>query len=119
MKPKIHPKYHNSCQVACACGHTFTTGSSLAEIKVEICSACHPFFTGEMKFVDTQGRVEAFQKKMEKARAHIKKKAKKTKKKEKKEKEQPKTLREMLKVGKKKAPLKKKTPKKTEDKKKE
>lgn len=107
MKPKIHPKYYNDCKVACACGNSFTTGSTSPEIKTEICSACHPFFTGEMRFVDAQGRVEAFQKKMEKARVHIKKKAKQKKKEEKEKKEQPKTLKEMLKVDKKKVKTKK------------
>lgn len=115
MKVKIHPKYHNNCKVTCACGNTFTTGSTLPEIKVEICAACHPFFTGEMKYVDTQGRVEAFQKKMAKARTHIKKKAQKTKKKQKKEKEteRPKTLKEMLTKGKRKKTKKKPKSKKT------
>lgn len=62
MKPKIHPEYHQ-VEVKCACGNTFTTGSTNREIKVDICSACHPFFTGKQKFVDTAGRVERFQKK--------------------------------------------------------
>lgn len=61
MKTKIHPQYYSDCQVTCACGNTFTTGSTLNEIKVDICSACHPFFTGQMKYVDTMGRVEKFQ----------------------------------------------------------
>lgn len=64
MKAKIHPKYYHNCLVTCACGNSFTTGSTLPEIKVDICSACHPFFTGEMKFVDTQGRVEKFRQKI-------------------------------------------------------
>lgn len=63
MKAQIHPKYYEA-KVTCACGNAFTTGSILPEIRVEICSACHPFFTGEMRFVDTQGRVEKFQQKM-------------------------------------------------------
>jgi large subunit ribosomal protein L31 len=62
MKPKIHPKYQN-CSVHCACGNTFTTRSTLSRIAVDICSACHPFFTGKQKFVDTAGRVERFSKK--------------------------------------------------------
>jgi large subunit ribosomal protein L31 len=62
MKPKIHPKYQN-CSVHCACGNTFTTRSTLPRIAVDICSACHPFFTGKQKFVDTAGRVERFSKK--------------------------------------------------------
>jgi large subunit ribosomal protein L31 len=62
MKAKIHPKYQ-TCSVHCACGNTFTTRSTLARIAVDICSACHPFFTGKQKFVDTAGRVERFSKK--------------------------------------------------------
>ena len=62
MKAKIHPKYQN-CQVHCACGNTFTTRSTLPKINVDICSQCHPFFTGKQKFVDTAGRVERFSKK--------------------------------------------------------
>ena len=59
MKAEIHPKYVE-CQVTCGCGETFTTRSTKKEIKVEICSACHPFYTGRQKFVDTAGRVEKF-----------------------------------------------------------
>ncbi len=62
MKAKIHPKYVTS-QVSCGCGNTFETRSTRPEIKVEICSNCHPFYTGQQKFVDTAGRVEKFQKK--------------------------------------------------------
>ena len=61
MKPDIHPKYEVT-QVACVCGNTFTTRSTKSDIKVEICSACHPFFTGKQKMLDTAGRVERFQK---------------------------------------------------------
>src|SRR5437763_16466938 len=62
VKAKIHPRYQ-TCTVHCACGNTFTTRSTLAKINVDICSACHPFFTGKQKFVDTAGRVERFSKK--------------------------------------------------------
>jgi large subunit ribosomal protein L31 len=62
VKPKIHPKYQ-TCTVHCACGNTFTTRSTSAKINVDICSQCHPFFTGKQKFVDTAGRVERFSKK--------------------------------------------------------
>lgn len=62
MKPGIHPKYEES-KVVCACGETFTTRSTRKEIHIEICSACHPFFTGKQKLVDTAGRIERFQKK--------------------------------------------------------
>jgi large subunit ribosomal protein L31 len=60
VKDKIHPKWFPEARVHCACGNTFTTGSTLKEIHVEICSACHPLFTGQQKFVDTAGRVDKF-----------------------------------------------------------
>ena len=62
MKPNIHPNYVES-RVICACGETFTTRSTKKEIHIEICSVCHPFFTGKQKLVDTAGRIERFQKK--------------------------------------------------------
>lgn len=62
MKADIHPKYQD-CKVTCACGNAFTTRSTTDSLHVDICSACHPFFTGKQKFVDTAGRVEKFQKK--------------------------------------------------------
>jgi large subunit ribosomal protein L31 len=60
VKEKIHPKWFPDARVHCACGSTFTTGSTLKEIAVEICSACHPLFTGQQKFIDTAGRVDKF-----------------------------------------------------------
>jgi len=60
MKPKIHPKY-GPATVKCACGNTFKTRSTKPEIFVEICSACHPFYTGREKIIDTRGRVERFE----------------------------------------------------------
>ena len=62
LKDGIHPKYVES-RVVCSCGETFLTRSTLPEIKVEVCSACHPFYTGKQKLVDTAGRVERFNKK--------------------------------------------------------
>ncbi|MCD6568375.1 MAG: 50S ribosomal protein L31 [Dehalococcoidia bacterium] len=62
MKDKIHPKYYDNARVSCLCGNTFTTGSTKPEIKVEICSKCHPFYTGTQRIVDTMGRVERFKK---------------------------------------------------------
>jgi large subunit ribosomal protein L31 len=59
MKEGIHPEYQK-CTVRCACGETFETGSTKKEIRVEICSKCHPFFTGKQKLVDTGGRVDRF-----------------------------------------------------------
>ena len=61
MKEGIHPEYGESV-VRCACGETFTTGSTKKELKVDICSKCHPFFTGRQKLVDTGGRVDRFKK---------------------------------------------------------
>ncbi len=63
MKPDIHPKYNKEAKVTCVCGNTFTTGSVLNEINVDICSACHPFFSGKQKMMDMEGRVEKFKKK--------------------------------------------------------
>jgi large subunit ribosomal protein L31 len=60
MKNNIHPKYYPDCKVTCVCGNTFLTGSTEPEIKVELCSACHPFYTGKQKLVDTARRVEKF-----------------------------------------------------------
>jgi large subunit ribosomal protein L31 len=60
MKEKIHPKFYNDAQVVCSCGNTFTTGSTKKQLRVELCSKCHPFFTGERKMIDTAGRVERF-----------------------------------------------------------
>ncbi len=60
MKEKIHPQYFTDATVICACGNTFTTGSTRKTLRVELCSKCHPFFTGERRMVDTAGRVERF-----------------------------------------------------------
>ncbi|MBM4448915.1 MAG: 50S ribosomal protein L31 [Chloroflexi bacterium] len=60
MKDKIHPKYYHDTRVICSCGNIFTTGSTKKELKVEVCSQCHPFFTGERRVLDTTGRVERF-----------------------------------------------------------
>lgn len=59
MKPGIHPEYMES-KVTCACGNAFVTRSTKAELRVEVCSECHPFFTGTQKMIDTEGRVERF-----------------------------------------------------------
>jgi large subunit ribosomal protein L31 len=61
MKNKLHPEYHE-IEVTCACGNSIKTRSTLPELKVEICSACHPFFTGKQKLIDSAGRVERFKK---------------------------------------------------------
>ena len=62
MKPDIHPAYNHQATVTCACGHTFTTGSTVDDIRVEVCSHCHPFYTGKQNLVDTAGRVDRFKK---------------------------------------------------------
>lgn len=69
MKSEIHPQYYTDTKVTCACGNTFVTGSTLKEIRVELCNKCHPFYTGKQKFVDTARRVEKFQEKMSKVSA--------------------------------------------------
>lgn len=66
MKKNIHPPYYNNAKIICACGNRFTTGSTVKEIHVEICSACHPFYTGKQKLVDTAKRVEKFEEKLAK-----------------------------------------------------
>lgn len=66
MKPDIHPRYHQA-EVHCACGTTFTVGSTAESIRVEVCSNCHPFYTGTQNIVDTAGQVERFQRRMERA----------------------------------------------------
>ena len=66
MKHDIHPKYYPNAKVHCACGNTFTVGSTKEYIEVEICSKCHPFYTGKEKIIDTLGRVEKFRKRLAK-----------------------------------------------------
>ena len=94
MKKKIHPKWYPDAKVTCSSGNSFTVGSTKPELHVEVCSACHPFFTGKMRYLDTMGRVEKFQAKRKAAATKAVKK-----KKEKKEKEKnirPESLKEML-----------------------
>ena len=66
MKKDIHPKYYSDAQIICSCGNIIKTGSTVKEMKVEICSACHPFYTGKKKMMDTTGRVDRFKKLTEK-----------------------------------------------------
>jgi large subunit ribosomal protein L31 len=81
MKKNIHPDYHNDAIVKCACGNSFTTGSTSKEIHIEICSACHPFYTGKQKLVDNAGRVDRFKKMQTKTAAvSVVRKGKKAKK---------------------------------------
>jgi large subunit ribosomal protein L31 len=100
MKTGIHPGYYEA-EVTCACGNTFTVGSTKQKIYVEICAKCHPFFTGEMRFIDTMGRVERFQlkQKVGKGTASVSKKMKKILKKKEEELTEsmrPKSLKEMM-----------------------
>ncbi len=100
MKAGIHPQYYQTV-VTCACGNTFTVGSTKDHLEVEICAKCHPFFTGEMKFVDTLGRVEKFQAKQaaSSASGFVSKKQKIALKKQREiaeEAARPKSLKEML-----------------------
>jgi len=76
MKKDIHPKYYPNATVKCACGNTFTVGSTKEFIEVEICSKCHPFYTGQERIVDTMGQVQKFKKRLEK-KEEIKKKERK------------------------------------------
>lgn len=66
MKKDIHPEYHPEARVVCGCGNSFTTGATQSLIKTDICSACHPFFTGEQRIVDTAGQVERYMRRLEK-----------------------------------------------------
>lgn len=73
MKSDIHPPYYPETKITCACGHKFTIGSTKPEISVDICSRCHPFFTGKEKLIDTAGKVEKFKARRAKAIAAPKK----------------------------------------------
>jgi len=64
MKAKIHPQWYTDAKITCACGSVFISGATRPELNVEICSVCHPFYTGQMRYVDTAGRVEAFKSQM-------------------------------------------------------
>ncbi len=80
MKKNIHPKYYNDSKIRCACGNSFIVGSTKESMNVELCSACHPFYTGTYKIVDTAGRVEKFKArvaaKKEVAKKEVRKKVK-------------------------------------------
>jgi large subunit ribosomal protein L31 len=70
MKDGIHPKYYPNAKVICSCGNTWTTGSTAEVIRTDVCSACHPFFTGEQRIVDTAGQVDRYQKRLERFEKH-------------------------------------------------
>jgi len=95
MKADIHPKYFTQARVTCVCGNKFTTGSTIEEIHVELCNKCHPFFTGQQKFVDSASRIQKFQQKQSVAKQYLTKKVKKQEDRKAKD-TAPKTLREML-----------------------
>jgi len=87
MKKDIHPKYYPKAKVTCACGNSFEVGSTVTELQVEICSACHPFYTGKQKLVDTARRVEKFEERAaKKVQAAASRKGKKVKRAEQKKK---------------------------------
>jgi large subunit ribosomal protein L31 len=95
MKTSVHPKYFDKAQVVCVCGNKFTTGSTQESINVELCYNCHPFYTGEQRFVDSASRIQKFQNKQQKAQDYkvtVTKKADDKKRTE----NSPKSLREML-----------------------
>lgn len=79
MKKDIHPTYYPDARVTCACGNTWTTGSTQKEIRVEICSKCHPFFSGEQaRIVDIEGQVDRFYKKLQARQTHVEEKKKRS-----------------------------------------
>lgn len=80
MKKDIHPTYYPDAKITCACGASFTAGSTEKEIHVEICSMCHPYYTGKEKLLDTAGRVDKFRQRMAAAAAHKQTEDKKNKK---------------------------------------
>lgn len=82
MKADIHPKFYPKAKVSCACGNSFTLGSTKESIEIEVCSNCHPFFTGQEKVMDTAGRVDKFKKRAAAAKPTVAKKPKAKKAKE-------------------------------------
>lgn len=99
MKANIHPNWYEDTTVTCACGNSFQMGSTMAKIEVDICSNCHPFYTGQLKFVDTAGRVDAFMERQKKVQTKVVSKTEKRKlkreRKIQKELERPDTLEEL------------------------
>lgn len=96
MKAKIHPTYYSDAKITCACGNTFVGGSINQTLSVEVCYKCHPFYTGEHRFVDTKGKVESFQKKQQVAKEMQAKISSKKVRKEEKIAKSGKTLKELL-----------------------
>lgn len=96
MKANIHPKYYEEAAVTCSCGNSFKTGSVKERITVEVCFHCHPFYTGEQRFLDTKGRVEKFQKKQQTAQQYKTVAQTKKRKEEDKGEKKVKSLKELL-----------------------
>ncbi len=71
MKEGIHPKWYPNARVICACGNTWTVGAAVEELRTDVCSTCHPFFTGEQRIVDTEGQVDRFIKRLEKRQESV------------------------------------------------
>ncbi len=107
MKKKIHPEYYKEATITCACGNVFNVGATQEKIEIEICSACHPFYTGKKKLVDSTGQVDRFKKIMEKTEA-MKKEAAKRKKASPKKTTKKKASKKTAKPTKKASPQKKK-----------
>lgn len=95
MNANIHPKYYQNAQVTCVCGNRFTVGSTQEFIRIELCNKCHPFYTGEQRFVDAASRIQKFQEKQQVAKQYKTRVVKKQQEEKRKE-TAPKTLREML-----------------------
>ncbi len=99
MKAAIHPKWYPEAVVTCACGNTFTVGATVPTISVDVCSNCHPYFTGQMKFIDAAGRVDAFKARMKgaasKAVSKTEKRRLKREKQQAEESERPETLSQL------------------------
>ena len=95
MKSNTHPTYFDDAKIICSCGNSFTTGATVAEIHVELCNKCHPFYTGQQKFVDTASRIDKFRKKIEVAKDKPQKAKSKVVEKDSSD-NAPLTLREML-----------------------
>ncbi len=96
MQSAIHPKYFTDAKVTCNCGNTFVTGSTAPTISVEVCYKCHPFYTGEQRFLDTKGRVEEFQRRQKQAQEYKAKNQEKKAKHQERSERQGKSLRELL-----------------------
>ena len=96
MKADLHPKFYLDTKVTCNCGNTFVTGSTIQLISVEVCYKCHPFYTGEQRFLDTKGRVEEFQRRQKQAQEYKTKRLERKTKKDERAERQGKSLRELL-----------------------